>query len=107
MENDKRLSPAMGTWPLCNRDPGSAPRWRGRPAPLCWRCCALSFGAVAGHVAGSVLTRSPMLDLLLLLPCAVDGWSHHMHGWRSGNLLRIATGLPAGFALGAALHLVH
>jgi uncharacterized membrane protein len=65
----------------------------------------LSSGTVAGHVAGAVLAHSHGLFLFLLLPCAADGWSHYMHGWRSSNLLRIATGLPAGLALGAALHL--
>jgi uncharacterized membrane protein len=92
---------------LCNRDPGSAPCWHGHVAPLCWRCCALSSGVIAGHVAGGALAHAQGLSWLLLLPCAADGWSHHMHGWRSSNLLRIATGLPAGFVLGAALHFIH
>jgi uncharacterized membrane protein len=103
-ENGKTAGEA---WPLCNRDPGSAPCWRGHRAPLCWRCCALSLGIVAGHVAGGVLECPPVLGLVLLLPCVADGWSHHMHGWRSSNLLRVATGLPAGFVLGAALRFIH
>jgi len=35
----------------------------------------------------------------------VDGWAHHLHGWRSSNALRIATGVPAGFALGSMVSL--
>jgi len=95
----------MDSWPLCNRDPASAPRWSGHTAPLCWRCCALSAGAVAGYAMGGL--PAPSVCAVLLLPCVVDGWSHHMHGWHSGNLLRVVTGLPAGFVLGAALRFIH
>jgi uncharacterized membrane protein len=86
-----------GVWPVCNRDPATAPCWHDRCAPLCWRCLALSAGVLIG--AALPTPASPWLMSLLLLPCFFDGLAHYRCGWRSSNRLRIVTGLPGGIGL--------
>lgn len=87
------------TWPLCNRDPASAPRWGGRCAPLCWRCIALSGGILA---AAALQFQPPAwLALAMIAPCVLDGALRYGLGLPGDNRLRIASGLPAGIGLHA------
>ena len=87
----------MAAWPMCNREPATAPNWRGGCAPLCWCCLALSAGVVVG--AALPLPATTWLMLPLLVPCLIDGGCRHLVGWRSSNRLRVVTGVPAGIDL--------
>ena len=83
---------------------------RGRPLPLCARCC----GFVGGYVAAAAVLPFVSLPLTvagtaaaatLLVPAVLDGGFQALTAYRSTNRRRIATGAAAG--AGQILLLAH
>ncbi len=78
----------------------------GNQMPLCSRCIAIYLGLAIGVLIMAFLYFDPELWMFLvgLGPMAVDGGGQTILGlWESTNLIRVATGLPAGIVSGIAL----
>jgi uncharacterized membrane protein len=96
----------VGRLPLCNQDARRAPHIGRFCFPLCWRCFGILFGILMGlyvleptmHINGH-----PILTMLLLMPCAVDGIAQRYFCFQSTTFRRISTGLLAGIASGLLL----
>lgn len=76
----------------------------GYPMPICARCFAIYLGAIAAvgaFLTVPLLQRAALPTLVLiaaLIPMAIDGTTQAFTLRESNNVLRIASGLPAGFA---------
>jgi uncharacterized membrane protein len=85
-------------------------RVRGRPLPLCARCCGFLIGyaaaaAVLPFVALPLSAAAAAVAAALLAPGVVDGAAQALTPYRSTNARRIATGVAAG--AGQILLLAH
>lgn len=89
---------AATLWPLCNRCPERAPRFRGRPFILCWRCSA-TVTAGAPVALGFVPPLGLPVALLAVCPLLIDGGLQALGIRTSNNPMRIASGLLAGTGL--------
>lgn len=72
-----------------------------RPMPICARCTGIWAGVAGGALLFAAgLTRHPRLTgrivFLVVLPLAIDGITQAAGLRESSNLLRLATGFPAG-----------
>ncbi|HEC82239.1 MAG TPA: DUF2085 domain-containing protein [Thermoplasmatales archaeon] len=83
----------------------------GNQMPFCSRCTAIWFGLVVG-LGVMVFYRMRLsgrfvLGVLLgLVPIGVDGFGQLFGLWDSTNLVRVLTGLPAGFVCGVAVGVI-
>lgn len=70
--------------------------------PVCSRDLGLFLGLFVGSVFGVVYRRRMTLGLcvLFLIPMAVDGGIQSLTSYESINILRLVTGLVAGFGIG-------
>jgi len=92
---------------LCHQKASRSLYLNQNQLPFCSRCTAIWVGIAAGLFI-SLLFRiqlSPRflgVFLLCLLPLGIDGIGQLLGFWESTNLLRMLTGLPAGFLTGIA-----
>jgi uncharacterized membrane protein len=71
--------------------------WKGMQFPLCARCTGLLVGEVV--LAPLWILFVPQvwwIDLLLVMPLAIDGSGQYVGWWKSTNIRRLLTGLVAG-----------
>lgn len=95
----------FGKAPLCSTcDPKRAPHvylfGRIWCFPLCWRCvslfCGLELAARLLTGVAFLMTHAPILGVLAVLPCLIDGVLQYGFDVTSTNPRRITTGLLGG-----------
>ena len=80
--------------------------------PFCTRCTAIWLGLAIGlgwmvFYTMELTEKFVYAILLALLPIGVDGVGQLFGFWESTNVLRLLTGLPAGFICGVALGIIY
>lgn len=103
----KTVFQRIGKEPLCNGRPERAPHIGSFCFPLCWRCTAISLGAIAmGFFNLSYCFYHPLVGTIvalgLAMPCLADGLLQKYAKKESTNIRRILTGLLAGIGMGVA-----
>jgi uncharacterized membrane protein len=87
----------------CHRLPERSFHTRGRQFHLCARCTGLAAGLILAFPAAPFVSIAPAViagaSALLVTDAATQ-----LAGWRSStNVLRVATGLAAGFSVGLGI----
>lgn len=101
---EKMKAYSFGQTPLCNGKPETAPHIGNFCFPICWRCLAVSIGAIITTVVFGVLRIIPEYDFagflisgVCIIPCSLDGILSYFTRYPSRNSIRIITGIAAGF----------
>lgn len=102
----------IGKEPLCNGRPERAPHIGNFCFPLCWRCTAISLGAVVIACFDlSFCFYHPLVGTLiavvLITPCLIDGLLQKYAMKESTNVRRILTGLLAGIGMGLVYPVIY
>ena len=90
---------------LCHGMPSRSLLMSGVSMPICARCVGIYAGLLAGFAAFELLARmneraARIAAIVAVIPLAIDGVTQAAGLRESFNMLRIATGLIAGFAFG-------
>ncbi len=84
--------------PICHQIPERSFFILGHQLPVCARCAGIYFGGLLGSFFVRKKSPPPLFLVLALIPMAIDGGTQLL--WReSTNIIRLATGLVAGFAV--------
>ncbi|MEC8507421.1 MAG: DUF2085 domain-containing protein, partial [Planctomycetota bacterium] len=90
-------------FPLCNREPSTAPTCCGRVFGLCWRCTGLIIGVMMASICCRLWQLElPLWPALLSVALITLDWCFRDRGWM-GNARRWGTGLAFGFFAAGAL----
>ncbi|MBC7119004.1 MAG: DUF2085 domain-containing protein [Methanobacteriaceae archaeon] len=94
----------MRFW-ICHRRPDRTFSIGGRRFPVCSRCTGIYIGAFSYFLIAYLtpIRYTPVLVMiatLITIPMILDGLTQLLGLRESNNLLRLLTGLPAGFGLG-------
>ena len=90
----------LGKVPLCNGRPERAPHIGNFCFPLCWRCTSILVGFFAWYTIQLMLpVVNPLIGMILIAPCAFDGFTQYVFDIESTNNRRIITGLLCGIGL--------
>ena len=89
---------------ICHRKPERSFFYKGHQFPVCARCTGFY---ISGIISIILLKFYPvpynlitlMLGIILLLPCAIDGFTQLFEMRESNNTLRLITGLLGGVGL--------
>ena len=89
---------------ICHRRPERSFFYKGRQFPVCARCTGFYISGIASiilikffPVPYSLTTL--FLGILLLIPCAIDGFTQLFEMRESNNTLRFITGMLGGRGL--------
>lgn len=94
----------MRFW-ICHRRPDRTFSIRGRRFPVCSRCTGIYVGAFSYFLIAYLTPIKytailVIIAILITTPTILDGLTQLLGLRESNNLLRLLTGLPAGFGLG-------
>ena len=89
---------------ICHRKPERSFFYKGHQFPVCARCTGFYISGIASII---LLNFYPVpyswttliIGILLLIPCAIDGFSQLFEYRESNNLLRLVTGLLGGVGI--------
>ena len=84
--------------PICHQLPERSFYLFNHQLPVCARCTGIYFGAFLGSFFARRESPSPWYLVIALIPMALDGGTQLLFR-ESNNVLRLATGLIAGFAV--------
>jgi uncharacterized membrane protein len=96
---------------LCHQRADRSLFLNGNEMPFCTRCTAIWLGLAIGlgfMVLYMVELNEKFLIVIAvaLMPIGIDGIGQLFGLWESTNLVRILTGLPAGFICGIAIGII-
>lgn len=83
--------------PICHQLPERSFFLFGGQLPVCARCTGIYFGALVGSFFVRQKSPSPWFLVVAMIPLALDGVTQ-LFFRESTNVIRLATGLIAGFA---------
>lgn len=89
---------------ICHRRPERSFFYKGRQFPVCARCTGMYITGIASII---LLNFYPVpyslttliIGIILLIPCAIDGFTQLFEMRESNNYLRLITGLLGGVGL--------
>ena len=89
---------------ICHRKPERSFFFRGRQFPVCARCTGFYISGIDSIVLVKFYPppytlTTLILGIILLIPCAIDGFSQLFEMRESNNTLRLITGLLGGVGL--------
>lgn len=84
--------------PICHQLPERSFFLLNHQLPVCARCTGIYYGAFLGSFFARRKSPSPWYLVIALIPMALDGGTQLLFR-ESSNILRLATGLIAGFAV--------
>lgn len=84
--------------PICHQLPERSFFLFGHQLPVCARCTGIYFGAFLGSFFARKESPHPLFLVAALIPLALDGGTQLLFR-ESNNMLRLGTGLIAGFAV--------
>ena len=84
--------------PICHQLPERSFFLAGHQLSVCARCTGIYFGAFVGSFFARPKSPPPLFLVAALIPMALDGGTQLLFR-ESTNVLRLATGLIAGFAV--------
>ena len=89
---------------ICHRKPERSFFYKGRQFPVCARCTGFYITGIASiilinfyPVPYSLTTL--LIGIILLIPCAIDGFTQLFEMRESNNMLRFITGLLGGVGI--------
>ena len=95
----------MSVWNyICHRRPERSFFFRGHQFPVCARCTGFYISGIATIILSKFYPipfdiNTVILGIILLIPCAIDGFTQLFELRESNNTLRLITGLLGGFGL--------
>ena len=96
---------------MCHQKVERSLVFNGNQMPFCSRCTAIWLGAALGLLflffyKVELNRRFLLIIFISLIPIGVDGFGQLLGFWESTNLIRLLTGLLAGFICGISLGLI-
>ena len=89
---------------ICHRRPERSFFYKGHQFPVCARCTGFYISGIASIIllkfypVPYTLTTL-LIGIILLIPCAIDGFTQLFEYRESNNILRLITGLLGGVGL--------
>ena len=89
---------------ICHRKPERSFFYKGHQFPVCARCTGFYISGIASIILLKFYPvpytlNTLLIGILLLMPCAIDGFSQLFEMRESNNMLRLITGLLGGVGL--------
>ena len=89
---------------ICHRKPERSFFYKGRQFPVCARCTGFYISGIASIILFNLYPapyslNTLLIGIILLMPCAIDGFTQLFEYRDSKNLLRLITGLLGGVGL--------
>ena len=89
---------------ICHRKPERSFFYKGRQFPVCARCTGFYISGIASIILLNFIPvpynlTTLLIGILLLIPCAIDGFTQLFEMRESNNILRLITGLLGGVGL--------
>ena len=89
---------------ICHRKPERSFFYKGRQFPVCARCTGFYISGIASIILLNFIPvpyslTTLLIGILLLIPCAIDGFTQLFEYRESNNILRLITGLIGGVGL--------
>lgn len=93
----------FNTRPICNKDPSSAPIFRGKPFVFCWRCLGafvgLAFILIINYIHAVGFAELSLLSLGFI-PATIDYFLNKAKIKKPNNKVRFFTGILLGISIG-------
>ncbi len=89
---------------ICHRRPDRSFFYKGHQFPVCARCTGFYISGIASIIllkfypVPYTLTTL-LIGTILLIPCAIDGFTQLFEMRESNNILRLITGILGGIGL--------
>ncbi|WP_160680774.1 DUF2085 domain-containing protein [Clostridium sp. C8-1-8] len=84
---------------LCHKKPERSFFYKGKDFPICARCTGILAGYFLGFLYLILIPhRNYFLEILFMLPIAIDGTGQYLQKCESTNIRRLATGILAGMS---------
>ena len=85
---------------FCHKIPERSFFYKGKQFPVCARCTGLGIGYISSLLVLIILGMFQLwIAFLLILPLAIDGTGQLFGKWKSNNIRRLLTGIPAGIGV--------
>lgn len=89
---------------ICHRKPERSFFYKGHQFPVCARCTGFYISGIASIILLNFIPvpyslTTLLIGILLLIPCAIDGFTQLFEYRESNNILRLITGLIGGVGL--------
>lgn len=89
---------------ICHRKPERSFFYKGRQFPVCARCTGFYISGIASIILLNFIPvpyslTTLLIGIILLIPCAIDGFTQLFEMRESNNILRLITGLLGGVGL--------
>ena len=89
---------------LCHRIPERSFFYKNHQFPVCARCTGFYISGIASIILLNFIPvpyslTTLLIGILLLIPCAIDGFTQLFEYRESNNILRLITGLIGGVRL--------
>ena len=89
---------------ICHRKPGRSFFYKGRQFPVCARCTGFYISGITSIILLNFIPvpysiTTLLIGIILLIPCAIDGFTQLFEMRESINILRLITGLLGGVGL--------
>lgn len=84
---------------VCHRIPERSFFYKGKQLPICSRCTGILIGYLIGIIYILVNKKiNILIELVLMIPMAIDGFGQLYKFWISNNTRRLITGILAGIS---------
>ena len=89
---------------ICHRIPERSFFYKGHQFPVCARCTGFYISGIASIILINLFPvpytlTTLLIGIILLIPCAIDGFTQLLEFRESNNILRLITGLLGGVGL--------
>ncbi len=89
---------------ICHRRPERSFFYKGRQFPVCARCTGFYISGISTIILINFFPipyslTTLLLGIILLIPCAIDGFTQLFEMRESNNTLRFITGILGGIGL--------
>ncbi len=89
---------------ICHRRPERSFFYKGKQFPVCARCTGFYISGIATIILINLFPipyslTTLLLGIILLIPCAIDGFTQLFEMRESNNTLRFITGILGGIGL--------
>ena len=89
---------------ICHRKPERSFFYKGRQFPVCARCTGFYISGITSIILLNFIPvpysiTTLLIGIILLIPCAIDGFTQLFEMRESINILRLITGLLGGVGL--------
>lgn len=89
---------------ICHRKPERSFFYKGHQFPVCARCTGFYISGIATIILLKFIPvpytlTTLLIGIILLIPCAIDGFTQLFEMRESNNILRLITGILGGVGL--------